>query len=162
MLFCASALCGVCLFPQKSSWATNRADKIVVIKSKRVLLLLNEGEILRLYRIALGKNPEGPKVMAGDGRTPEGRYTIRKVPNSRFHLALRISYPNESDLNNARRLGVPPGGGIMIHGLPEDLADVGEFHRYEDWTDGCIAITNSEMEEVWRMLEDGTPIEIRP
>ncbi len=124
--------------------------------------MLNEGEILRLYRIALGKNPEGRKIMAGDGRTPEGRYTIRKVSNSRFHLGLLISYPNGSDLQNARRLGVPPGGGIMIHGLPDGLAEVGEFHRYEDWTDGCIAVTNTEIEEIWQMIEDGTPIMIRP
>ncbi|GAB4418114.1 MAG: L,D-transpeptidase family protein [Thermodesulfovibrionales bacterium] len=156
-------LCSQCLFPQGLFAVTNKADKVVVIKSKRILILLNDGEILKAYRIALGKNPEGRKIMAGDKRTPEGRYIlVSKNSSSRFHLAIRISYPNESDLQNAQRLGVPPGGGIMIHGLPEDLAELGEFHRYEDWTDGCIAVTNSEMEEIWQMVDDGTPIEIKP
>ncbi len=139
-----------------------KADKVIVIKSRRILMLLHNGDILRVYRIALGKNPEGKKVMAGDKRTPEGRYTLFKNPNSRFHLSLRISYPNESDIEYSRRVGVPPGGDIMIHGLREELADFGKFHRYYDWTEGCIAVTNEEIEEIYQMVEDGTPIEIKP
>lgn len=152
-----------CLFLSSTAWATfPKADKVIVIKSKRILFLLREGEILRTYRIALGKNPEGRKLMAGDKKTPEGRYTLFKNPNSRFHLSLRISYPNESDMENAKRLGVSPGGGIMIHGLPDQLSEFGKFHRYYDWTDGCIAVTNQEIEEIYEMVEDGTPIEIKP
>lgn len=139
-----------------------KADKVIVIKSKRLLMLLRDGEILRTYRVALGKNPKGKKVMAGDKKTPEGRYTLFKNPNSRFHLSLQISYPNESDIENASKLGVPPGGDIMIHGLPEELAEFGKFHRYYDWTEGCIAVTNPEIEEIYQMVDDGTPIEIKP
>lgn len=153
----------ICPFFYSLAFATlPKADKVIVVKSKRILMLLRDGEILKAYRIALGKNPEGKKVMAGDKKTPEGRYTLFKNSNSRFHLSLRISYPNESDIENAERLGVSPGGDIMIHGLPEGLAEFGKFHRYYDWTDGCIAVTNSEIEEIYQMVEDGTPIEIKP
>lgn len=156
-----------CLFFYSPAFATQplagpKADKVIVVKSKRILMLLRDGEILKAYRIALGKKPEGKKVMAGDKRTPEGSYTLFKNSNSRFHLSLRISYPNDSDIENAARLGVSPGGDIMIHGLPEELAEFGKFHRYYDWTDGCIAVTNSEIEEIYQMVEDGTPIEIKP
>lgn len=146
------------------TWATlPKADKLIVIKGKRILILLKDGEILKTYRVSLGKNPEGRKVKAGDNKTPEGRYIlISRNPNSKFHLAVRISYPNEADLDNAGNLGVSPGGGIMIHGLPDELADIGEYHRYLDWTDGCIAVTNPEMEEIWQMVDTGTPIEIKP
>jgi murein L,D-transpeptidase YafK len=150
------------IFSQISEAGLPKADKVIVIKSKRIMLLLSDGEILRTYRVALGKNPEGRKIMAGDKKTPEGRYTLSKNSNSRFHLSLRISYPNEADIERASRLGVLPGGDIMIHGLPEGLAEFGKFHRYYDWTDGCIAVTNSEIEEIYQMVDDGTPIEIMP
>lgn len=156
-------LCSQCVFPKKTSATINNADKVIVIKSKRIMMLLRDGEILKTYRVSLGKNPEGHKVKAGDNKTPEGRYIlISRNPNSKFHLAVRISYPNETDLDNAGKLGVSPGGGIMIHGLPDELADIGEYHRYLDWTDGCIAVTNPEMEEIWQMVDTGTPIEIKP
>lgn len=152
-----------CLFPRASSATLVKADKVVVVKSKRIMLILRDGEILRAYRVALGENPEGHKVMAGDKRTPEGRYILSsKNSNSNFHLSIRVSYPNESDILNAKKLGVPPGGNIMIHGLSAEVAHLGEFHRFFDWTDGCIAVTNSEMEEIWHMVDEGTPIEIRP
>lgn len=154
-------LCILIIFPIKGS-ALPKADKAIVIKSKRTLLLLRDGEILAAYRIALGRSPKGKKIKAGDKKTPEGRYTLSKNSNSRFHLSLRISYPNESDIENAKRLGVSPGGDIMIHGLPQELADFGKYHRYYDWTDGCIAVTNQEIEEIYRMVDDGTPIEILP
>jgi murein L,D-transpeptidase YafK len=156
-------------YPQISSAAINKAnkvvqaDKVVVIKSKRAMFLLSNGEILRTYRVALGQNPKGHKIQYGDKRTPEGRYYLdAKNSNSEFHLAIRISYPNESDIKNARRLGVPPGCCIMIHGLPQDKAMLGILHRYRDWTRGCIAVTNSEMEEIWQLIEVGTPIKIKP
>lgn len=154
-------LCSLIIFPIKGS-ALPKADKAIVIKSKRILLLLRDGDILATYRIALGKRSNGRKIIAGDKKTPEGKYTLSKNSNSRFHLSLRISYPNESDIENAKRLGVSPGGDIMIHGLPQELADFGKYHRYYDWTDGCIAVTNQEIEEIYQMVDDGTPIEILP
>jgi len=140
-----------------------KADKVVVIKSKRVILLMNNGEILRAYRVSLGKQPVGRKTRQGDQKTPEGTYVIdSRITDSKFYLALHISYPNDSDVKNAQRLGVEPGGDIMIHGLPNGLGKkVGKLHRLTDWTDGCIAVTNSEIEEIWQMVSDGTPIEIK-
>jgi murein L,D-transpeptidase YafK len=147
----------------KASAAFVRADKVVVIKSKRILMLMREGEILSAYRVALGRHPDGRKMKAGDKRTPEGSYVLdARNPDSRFHLALHISYPNESDLMNAHKLGVTPGGDIMIHGLPDQFKKLGKLHRLSDWTDGCIAVTNREIEEIWRLVPDGTPIEIKP
>jgi len=148
----------------KEAFATlGKADKVVVIKSKRLLMLLNEGDILKIYRVSLGKQPNGHKIKAGDKRTPEGSYTLdsRNV-ESKFHLALHISYPNESDIRNAHKFGVRPGGDIMIHGLSDKMKKLGKLHRTSDWTDGCIAVTNSEIEEIWKLVPDGTPIEIKP
>ncbi len=140
-----------------------QADRIVVEKSARRLLLLAEGRVIRRYPIALGRRPRGPKKEQGDLRTPEGTYVIDyRNPQSRFHRALHISYPSAADLARARRLGVPAGGDIMIHGLPDDLAMIGEAHRISNWTRGCIAVTNREIEEIWRLVPDGTIVEIRP
>ncbi len=148
-LFCFSA------FPEMGSASTTGSDRVFIIKSKRIMLLMRDGEILKTYRIALGRQPVGHKIRAGDKRTPEGSYVLdSRNPNSRFHLAIHVSYPNESDTVNARKLGVPPGGDIMIHG--------GKLYRHEDWTDGCIAVSNAEMEEIWKLVPDGTPIEIKP
>jgi murein L,D-transpeptidase YafK len=147
----------------KASGAFVKADKVVVFKSKRLLMLMREGEILSAYRVALGKHPDGRKIKAGDKRTPEGNYVLdARNRDSKFHLALHISYPNESDLVNAQRLGVTPGGDIMIHGLPDQFKKLGRLHRLSDWTNGCIAVTNREIEEIWRLVPDGTPIEIKP
>jgi murein L,D-transpeptidase YafK len=135
----------------------------LVLKAPRRLLLLRGGRVLRDYPIALGPSPAGPKRHQGDGRTPEGRYRIdARVVESRFHRALRISYPNEADRAFARRAGVAPGGDVMIHGLPNGERWVGEEHRAFDWTNGCIAVTDDEMSEIWELVDDGTPIEIRP
>lgn len=141
-----------------------KADKIIVIKSKRVMLLLNNGEILNAYRISLGKHPVGHKIRQGDQKTPEGTYVIdSRISDSKFYLALHISYPNDADIKNAQKLGVDPGGDIVIHGLPNGLGKkIGKLHRMTDWTDGCIAVTNSEMEEIWQLIPDGTTIEIKP
>ncbi len=149
--------------PEKSSAALIKADKVVVIKSKRLLILMRDGEILKAYKIALGKQPKGHKTNAGDRKTPEGIYILdSRNPDSKFHRSIHISYPNESDILNAQKLGVSPGGAIMIHGLPDSLASIGKTHRTWDWTDGCIAVTNTEIEQIWRLVPDGTPIEIKP
>jgi murein L,D-transpeptidase YafK len=140
-----------------------RADFVLVLKAPRRLLLLRGDRVLRDYQVALGADPIGPKRHQGDRRTPEGRYRIAgRVAASRFHRALRISYPNEQDLEFARRAGLAPGGDVMIHGLPNGESWVGEAHRSYDWTNGCIAVTDDEMNEIWELVDDGTPIEILP
>ena len=140
-----------------------KIDHVLVLKSERRLILLSEEQPVYEYSIALGGAPEGPKRKQGDQRTPEGQYSIdwRKL-DSDYHLALHISYPNAEDRRQARQLGVPPGGAIMIHGLPNGLGIIGAAHRVADWTDGCIAVANDEMEEIWRRIDDGVSIEIRP
>jgi murein L,D-transpeptidase YafK len=118
---------------------------------------------LRSYRVALGGNPVGPKRRRGDGKTPEGLYTITaRNSGSAFHRSLRISYPNAADRARARRDGVNPGGDIMIHGLPNGRGYIGKAHRLVDWTDGCIAVTDEEIEEIWRLAPNGTPVQIDP
>lgn len=139
------------------------ADRIVVHKAERELLLVAEGKTLKRYRIALGGHPRGHKTQEGDRRTPEGAYRIAgRNPRSAYHLSLRISYPNEDDRMQAARRGVSPGGDIMIHGLPNGFGWIGRLHRWVDWTAGCIAVTDSEIEEIWRSVPDGTPVEIKP
>ena len=136
---------------------------MLVLKAPRRLLLLQGDRVLRDYAIALGRSPTGPKRHWRDGRTPEGRYRIdSRVADSRFHRALHISYPNEDDLDFARRAGIAPGGDVMIHGLPAGESWVGAVHRHYDWTNGCIGVTDDEMNEIWELVDDGTPIEIRP
>lgn len=138
-------------------------DKVLVLKSERRLQLISRGEPLKTYRISLGKQPKGTKLREGDSKTPEGLYWLdwRKV-SDRFNLAMHISYPNISDAARARREGVSPGGMIMIHGTPID-DDYPEWYFHTlDWTEGCIAMRNHDMREVWEMVKDGTLIEIRP
>ncbi len=151
-----------CMIP-KAHAKLEKADKVVVFKSKRIMFLLREGEIIKAYKIALGKDPIGHKVRMGDNKTPEGNYVLssRKI-SDKYHLTIFISYPNGSDLQNARELGVSPGGSIAIHGLPKDMEHLDKLHRKTDWTHGCIAVTNKEIEEIWSLVEDGTPIEIKP
>lgn len=140
-----------------------KADLVIVEKSARRLYLVHKGFVFRTYRIALGKHPEEPKVREGDNRTPEGVYLIDgRNPNSNFHLSLHISYPNSEDIARAAASGAPPGGMIMIHGLPNGFTAKQIDHPDWDWTDGCIAVTNAEIEEIWRFVDDGTPIVIRP
>jgi murein L,D-transpeptidase YafK len=139
------------------------ADAVLVEKSARRLTLLRDGQPLKTYRISLGRQPVGPKEREGDRRTPEGRYTIdRRNPASGYHRALHVSYPDAGDVVRARALGVAPGGDIMIHGIRNRLGWLGRIHRLADWTEGCIAVTNPEIREIWRAVPDGTPIEIRP
>lgn len=136
---------------------TARANHIVVSKTNRVMALMNGSETLRKYEVHLGFAPQGHKVQSGDGRTPEGRYYIdRRNPRSDFFLSLGVSYPNAIDLARARAMGVRPGGDIFIHGGPTRTAD----RRKKDWTAGCIAVSDEEMEEVWSMVPTGIPITI--
>jgi len=153
----------IVIFVVNTALANEFADLIVVIKSKRVMFLMKEGKIIKSYRIALGKNPTGKKVSQGDGKTPEGRYyIIGRNPNSNFYKSLKISYPNGQDYNHAIRFHINPGGEIMIHGLSKKVEYLGKYHIIEDWTEGCIAVTNEEMDEIWKLVPDGTPIEILP
>ena len=132
-----------------------KADKILVDKSMRQLLLLSENKVLKSYCVALGWQPEGKKTQEGDGKTPEGLYKIDyKNPNSKYHLSLHISYPNYEDLANAKKLGISAGSDIMIHG--------GSRTSLLDWTAGCIAVTDSEMDEIWQAVDAGTTVEIKP
>jgi len=143
--------------------STAIADSIVVEKSKHTLTLYHAGFPVRVYGVALGKEPTGDKVKIGDNRTPEGVYRIDfKNPQSKFHMALHISYPDAAHLQRANSLGVAPGGDIMIHGLPPAYKTVGAAHREFDWTEGCIAVTNEEIEEIWRAVPAGSPIQIKP
>ena len=140
-----------------------RADLVVVDKSERLLTLYAAGVALRSYRIALGRAPTGAKQREGDNRTPEGRYLIdARNERSGFHRALRITYPSTIESSHAHDLGCSPGGDVMIHGLRHGLGWLGRAHRAMDWTRGCIAVTNEEIDEIWRVVPDGTPIEIRP
>jgi murein L,D-transpeptidase YafK len=139
------------------------ADSLVLNKSRRELVVYYRGDPVHVYYVALGKSPVGDKLRIGDNRTPEGLFYIEgRNPNSRYHLSLRISYPDATHRARAAKLGVEPGGDIMIHGLPEEQAAFGPAHRDYDWTNGCIAVTNKEIEELWRVIRDGTPIEIKP
>ncbi len=138
-------------------------DRILIEKSKRRLMLISKGEVLKSYKIALGGNPTGPKERQGDNKTPEGTYVIdARNRDSRFHLSLRISYPNERDKKRAKELGVSPGGDIMIHGVKNGFSSVGEAYTGVDWTKGCIAVTDREIEEIDKLAPSGTIVEIRP
>ena len=139
------------------------ADSLVLNKSRRELVVYYRGDPVRVYYVALGRNPVGDKEQIGDNRTPEGLFFIQgRNPNSRYHLSLRISYPDATHRARAAKRGVEPGGDIMIHGLPAEQAPFGAAHRDYDWTNGCIAVTNREIEELWRVIRDGTPIQIKP
>jgi murein L,D-transpeptidase YafK len=139
------------------------ADSMVLEKSSRQLTLYYHGQTVRQYAVALGKNPVGDKVHRGDGRTPEGLFYIEgRNPQSKYHMALRISYPDAAHRRSAAKRGETAGGDIMIHGLPDAFASVGALHRQQDWTLGCIAVTNEEIEEIWRAVPDGARILIKP
>jgi tetratricopeptide (TPR) repeat protein len=139
------------------------ADKILIEKKERRLKLISKGEVLKTYKIALGGNPIGPKERQGDNKTPEGTYFIdARNKDSRYHLALHISYPNERDEKLAKQRGVAPGGDIMIHGIKNGFSWVGDAHAEVNWTKGCIALTDKEIEEIARLAPNGTLVEIRP
>ena len=139
------------------------ADEVVVRKSQRKLYLLRNGEVIRSYRVALGLMPEGPKERAGDFRTPEGHYQLtRRNTHSDYFLSIQVSYPNADDVRRAHTHHLDPGGSIMIHGLPNNLRHTPDYYASADWTDGCIALSNSDMVEVWLMTQDNVRVEILP
>ena len=166
--FLLVAICALTLyFYAHHNWrslpAGTTIDRIVVQKSARNLSLFRDGKRLKTYRVALGRNPVGPKQKEGDMKTPEGIYRIDgRNAQSSFHLALHISYPSNDDNARAAERGVSAGFDIMIHGIRNGLGWIGAFHRWKDWTIGCIALTDEEIDELWRVTPDGTTIEIRP
>jgi murein L,D-transpeptidase YafK len=163
LVICALALC----FYAHHNWhplpSGTTIDRIVVQKSAKWLSIFRDGQRMKTYRIALGRNPVGAKQEEGDMKTPEGIYKIdSRNAQSSFHLALHISYPSDEDNKHAIARGVSAGSDIMIHGIRNGLGWIGAFHRWKDWTVGCIALTDEEIEELWRVTPNGTTIEIRP
>lgn len=139
------------------------ADKVLIDKSDRVLQLIKGGEVIRTFKIALGLAPVGDKQQEGDQKTPEGSYMLdTRNPNSDYFLSIHVSYPDANDRHEARAKGVPPGGAIMIHGQPNEPSRSEAYYRTQDWTNGCIAVSNSDMIDIWLMTKPNTPIEIRP
>jgi murein L,D-transpeptidase YafK len=149
--------------PLSASPADGTADRVLVVKSERMLFLLRDDHVIASYRVALGRSPVGHKVFQGDGRTPEGLYTLdRRNAGSRFYRSIRISYPSSRDYAEARKYGEQPGGLVMIHGQAADSGSGYYGSRKWDWTEGCIAVSNAEMDQIWASTNEGTPIEILP
>ncbi len=140
-----------------------KVDRVVILKKEHQMLLLSGDRVIRSYRVALGRGGLAPKQRRGDGRTPEGIYTIdSRNPASTYYRALHISYPARSDSERARSLGLNPGGDIEIHGVGRNYDWITpDQHRMSDWTEGCIAVTNREIDEIWQLVPDGTPVEVR-
>ena len=139
------------------------ADKVIVDKGDRKLYLMKNGEAFRTFDVALGIRPIGDKQHEGDFRTPEGRYLLdTRNPNSEFFLSIHVSYPNGQDIGEAKSKGLDPGGAIMIHGQPNSPTRSEAYYRTQNWTNGCIAVSNSDMIDIWLMTDNDTPIEIRP
>lgn len=155
-------------FAKKPVWSLpsqhpSRADSILVDKKRRMLHLISEGKLLRTYQIALGGKPTGKKNCEGDNRTPEGVYNIDfKNSASDFHLSLQVSYPSQDDINRARQLGCDPGGEIMVHGLPNNPIKRKLVRHPRDWTKGCMAVRDGEIEEIYSLIDKGSEIEICP
>lgn len=146
-----------------SARAEPAIDLVRVHKSDRKLELVSGEKVVRSYAVALGANPVGHKSQEGDERTPEGRYVLDwRNPGSGYYRSIHVSYPNADDVAAAKRAGVDPGGMIMIHGQPNGYGWWSRLVQMFDWTNGCIAVTDEEMAEIWQMVEDGTPIEINP
>ena len=154
-------LCG--LGKAQTAVAPLHADRVIVLKKERILRLESHGREIKTYKVALGGDPIGPKTRQGDHKTPEGIYVLDfRNAHSKFYMAIHISYPSAHDRAAAREPGVSPGGDVFLHGLPNGYGFVGAAHRLKDWTDGCIAVTNVEIDEIWAAVADGTPLEIRP
>lgn len=150
-------------YPADKLPTNTQIDKLVVLKSRRQLLAYSNGQIIKTYRISLGRRPDGDKQFEGDKKTPEGIYFINdKNPNSGYHKNLGISYPNKDDIENAKRLGKSAGGDVKIHGLRNKTGIIGKFHRWFNWTLGCIAVTDEEIDELYSAVKIGTSIEIKP
>jgi len=154
---------GYYFWPEKKLPVGNAITKLIVYKSENKLLAYSGETLLKTYTVSLGHNPTGDKVFEGDNKTPEGNYTINaKNPKSTCYKNLGISYPNSADIDEAKRLGRSPGGDIKIHGLPNGQGLIGKFHRFKNWTNGCIGVTNTEMDELYGSVAIGTPIIIKP
>jgi len=150
-------------WPEKKLDLTQKVTRIVVFKSKRLMNVYAENTLLKSYTIALGDAPIGDKTCEGDEKTPEGTYTINaKNPHSICHKNLGISYPNDADRALSQKLGKPTGGDIKIHGLLNGQGRLGKFHRFKDWTNGCIGVTDDEIDELYQAVSIGTPIIINP
>ena len=150
-------------YPEDKLSANIIIDKLVVYKSKRQLLAYSNGKLEKTYKISLGKQPIGDKEFEGDNKTPEGVYFINdKNPNSGYHKNLGVSYPNKDDIKNAKQLGKPVGGDVKIHGLSNKTGFISKFHRWYDWTQGCIAVTDVEIDELYNAVKIGAKIEINP
>ena len=163
LIFSLIAVLVYYFYPEKELPSKDKIDLIIVYKAKRELLAYSNGQLLKTYKISLGKNPIGDKEFEGDNKTPEGIYLINaKNKNSVCWKNLGISYPNQEDIEYSKKLGKPTGGDIKIHGLVNGFGFIGKFHRWRDWTAGCIGITNKEVEELFNSVEIGTKIEIRP
>jgi murein L,D-transpeptidase YafK len=155
------ALCGLSV--AQTAARPLHADRVVVLKKERTLQLCRQGKVIKTYKVALGGDPLGPKTRQGDHKTPEGLYALdSRNAHSQFYKSIHISYPNAGDRAAARQHRLSPGGDVFVHGLPNGYGWVGASHRLKDWTDGCIAVTNQEIDEIWEVVPDGTPIEIRP
>ena len=158
--------CLVCLAPglyAGTSAVAPKVDSVLILKKDHVLELLSLGKVIRRYKVALGQGGLAPKQKQGDGLTPEGHYVIdSRNAGSHYHRSLHVSYPNTEDRRRAARRGVNPGGDIMIHGLPNGQGWLGSGHRRIDWTLGCVAVTDEEIDEIWNLVPLGTPVEIRP
>jgi murein L,D-transpeptidase YafK len=160
------ALCVAAIFSAHSSAQflsnTAKADHILVVKSTHTMTLYSGGKVLKTYRVSLGSGAGNAKRKQGDRETPEGNYVIdSRNPHSGYHLALHVSYPNAADRARAKALHADPGGDVMIHGLPAGFAWISRAQQLSDWTNGCIALSDAEMDEVWKLVPTGTPIEIR-
>jgi murein L,D-transpeptidase YafK len=153
----------VAMITQSDAQAALRADHVVVLKKERTLELLSQGKVIKTYKVALGGNPVGPKTRQGDHKTPEGSYVLdSRNSHSQYYKAIHISYPSARDRALAMQSGFLPGGDVYVHGLPNGYGSVGAAHRLRDWTDGCIAVTDEEIDQIWKAVPDGTPIEIKP
>lgn len=160
-LFVFGCLLGVAQAQQAS--LPVKADSIVIFKKSHVMQLMFAGKVIKTYKVALGRGGLAPKEREGDARTPEGRYFVdSRNAASHYHRALHISCPNSEDRARAARMHAAPGGAVMIHGLPNGMGWVGATHRLYDWTLGCVAVTDQEIDEIWDMVPVGTPVEIRP
>ena len=162
-IFLSSFLIG-CLYAGKHSADTSNiaVDKVLILKEKHKLFLFFKDKIVREYHVALGKSPKGKKTMQGDRKTPEGNYTLDfKKADSSYYRAIHISYPSAKDKENAKKLGINPGGAIMLHGQPNGWGWLSFIRQRFNWTSGCIAVSNRDMDEIWRLIKPGTPIEIR-
>lgn len=164
MKLCLVVLSALLSIPaSSSSLGSSQADRIVIVKSTHTMTIYNHARILGEYKVALGRGGIGPKVQQGDHKTPEGQYAVdSRNAHSAFHLALHLSYPNAQDRDRAARSNLNPGGSIEIHGLPSHFAWLGWLANSVDWTDGCIAVTDKEIEEIWRIVPNGTRVDILP